>query len=118
MPASGLFLLVVGIMVALLALALLQKALRSKQLELPYEKADELFSAAERQFLIVLDATLGTDYRVFGKVRIGDIAKVKPELGPSARQGALNRIAYKHFDYVVCRRNDLAVVCVVELNDK
>lgn len=34
------------------------------------------------------------------------------------RQGALNRVAFKHFDYVICRAHDLAVVCVVELNDK
>ena len=33
-------------------------------------------------------------------------------------QGALNRVAFKHFDYVICRAHDLAVVCVVELNDK
>jgi Protein of unknown function (DUF2726) len=118
MPVSGFFVLVVIVVVALLALALLQKASRSRKLGLPYEKAEGLFSPAERQFLNVLDAPLGSDYRIFGKVRIGDIAKVKPGLGASARQGALNRIAYKHFDYVVCRRSDLAVVCVVELNDK
>lgn len=28
------------------------------------------------------------------------------------------KIAYKHFDYIVCRTSDLAVVCAVELNDQ
>lgn len=45
-------------------------------------------------------------------------AAVRPGLGNSARQGALNRIASKHVDFVVCRVSDLAVVCAVELNDK
>jgi len=36
----------------------------------------------------------------------------------SARQGALNRVASKHFDFVVCRLGDFSVLCAVELNDK
>src|SRR6516165_9048726 len=43
---------------------------------------------------------------------------VKPGLGKSTRQGALNRIASKHFDFIVCRANDLSLICAVELNDK
>ena len=80
--------------------------------------AKTLFSAAERSFLGVLDSAVGAEYRVFGKVRVADIAAIKPGLGASASQGALNRIALKHFDYVVCRADDLTVVCAVELNDK
>lgn len=85
---------------------------------LPYEANKTLFSPAERSFLGVLDSALGEEFRVFGKVRVGDIAKVKPGLNRSASQGALNKIAYKHFDYIVCRASDLAVVCAVELNDQ
>lgn len=77
-----------------------------------------LFSPAERSFLGVLDQAVGPEHRVFGKVRVADIATVKPGLGNSARQGALNRIAAKHFDFVVCRASDLSVVCAVELNDR
>ena len=84
----------------------------------PYKRAKTLFSAAERSFLGVLDQAVGAEHRVFGKVRVADIALVKPGLGRSARQGALNRIAAKHFDFVVCRASDLAVVCAIELNDK
>ncbi|MBC7943886.1 MAG: DUF2726 domain-containing protein [Burkholderiales bacterium] len=84
----------------------------------PYQPAKPLFSAAERSFLGVLDQAVGPDHRVFGKVRLADVATVKPGLGNSARQGALNRIALKHFDFVVCRASDLAVLCAVELNDK
>ncbi len=84
----------------------------------PYQPAKALFSAAERSFLGVLDQAVGSEHRVFGKVRVADVAMVKPGLGNSARQGALNRVAYKHFDFVVCRASDLTVVCAIELNDK
>jgi Protein of unknown function (DUF2726) len=84
----------------------------------PYSPRSPLFSTAERSFLGVLDKAVGSEHRVFGKVRVADIAQVKPGLNRSARQGALNKIASKHFDYVVCHYSDLSVVCVVELNDK
>lgn len=99
-------------------------ALKNKQagsvgtIAFPYQPAKILFSAAERSFLGVLDQAVGSEHRVFGKVRVADVAMVKPGLGNSARQGALNRIAAKHFDFVICRASDLSVVCAVELNDK
>ena len=83
----------------------------------PYRPAKTLFSPAERSFLGVLDQAVGTDYRVFGKVRVADVATVKLGLSNSARQCALNRIAQKHFDFVVCGARDLNIVCAVELND-
>lgn len=84
----------------------------------PYVASPALFTAAERRFLGVLEEAVWPEYRVFGKVRIADVAQPRPGLGRGARQGALNRVSGKHFDFVVCRSSDLAVVCVVELDDR
>lgn len=116
---SSLVVLVVLAFVVFVVLA----ALKNKQggassVGFPYQPSKTLFSAAERSFLGALDQAVGAEHRVFGKVRVADVATVKPALGNSARQAALNRIAAKHFDFVVCRESDLAVVCAVELNDK
>ena len=35
----------------------------------------------------------------------------------STRQIALNRINRKHFDFILCRPDDLTVLCAIELND-
>lgn len=112
-----LILLVLGVIV-LLALMKRKPGPDDGSIGYPYQAAGPLFSAAERSFLGVLDAAVGSEYRVFGKVRVADIAKVRPGLGNSARQGALNRVASKHFDFVVCRATDMAVVAAIELNDK
>jgi hypothetical protein len=114
--------IIVLVIVVLIAVAVFA-ALTKKQSDagtvgFPYQPVKALFSPAERSFLGVLDQAVGSDYRVFGKVRIADTASVKSGLGNSARQGALNRIAAKHFDFVVCRASDLSIVCAVELNDK
>lgn len=92
---SSLLLLVAVAFVVLNVLA----ALKKKQggtgvVGFPYQPAKALFSPAERSFLGVLDQAVGPEHRVCGKVRVADVALVKSGLGNSARQGALNRIAY------------------------
>lgn len=85
---------------------------------LSYRRHSALFSAAERSFLGALDLATGRDFRIFGKVRVGDLLAPQDGLGASTRMAALNKINRKHFDFVLCRPNDLSVLCVIELNDK
>ena len=115
---TGIMLFALIATVAIVLAALLGKNKSRKAIGFPYEKHATLFSAAERSFLGVLEQAVGPEHRVFGKVRVADIARVKSGLGKSARRGALNRIAAKHFDFVICRGSDLRVLCVVELDDK
>lgn len=84
----------------------------------PYVLADGLFSPAERSFLGVLDQAVGSDFRVFGKVRVADVVNVAKGTPKSIWQRAFNRISAKHFDYVLCRPTDLKPVCAIELNDQ
>jgi hypothetical protein len=112
-----LILVIVVVVVAGFVAVAGKKAGTGSKVGFPYVPAKALFSAAERSFLGVLDQAVGSEHRVFGKVRVADLAAVKPGLGNAGRQGALNRVAAKHFDFVVCRASDLSVVCAVELND-
>lgn len=115
---SWVFILVILVIVAAVFLAVAGRRSGSgSKIGFPYVPAKTLFSPAERSFLGVLDQVVGPEHRVFGKVRVADLASVKPGSAPSARQGALNRVAAKHVDFVVCRASDLTVVCAVELND-
>lgn len=112
---SVLFVFVIAVVLLVLIIAL-KKGFGS--VSLPYLREPHLFTPAERAFLAVLDEAVGEQYRIFGKVRVADLARVKPGLSKSRRQTALNWVAQKHVDYVVCKRSDLSVVCVIELNDK
>lgn len=115
---SWVFILVIVVIVAAVFLTIAgKKAGTGSKIGFPYVPAKALFSPAERSFLGVLDQAVGSEHRVFGKVRVADLATVKPGLGIGARQGALNRVTAKHFDFVVCRASDLSVVCAIELND-
>jgi len=83
-----------------------------------YTKRPTLLSPAERSFLGVLSLAVGEETQVFAKVRVADV--ITPIKGSSRSQWqiAFNKISSKHFDYVLCDKKDLSVVCVVELNDR
>lgn len=86
--------------------------------EYSYQRRKTLFSAAERSFLGLLDQAVSEKYRVFGKVRVADILTPANGLSGTKRQAAFNRISQKHFDYVLCSKDKLEVIAVIELDDK
>jgi len=114
----NLLLLAVLVIIAIVVLAVLKAKKPANNESLDFEKRGPLFTPAERSFLGVLDQALDSRYRVFGKVRLGDIVKPAKGLTNSKRATAQNRINQKHLDFVVCTAADLAVVGVVELDDK
>lgn len=110
-----LVLIVVAVVVALvIALKLMQSRSGGAA---AFESRDFLFTPAERSFLWVLEQALDSRYRVFGKVRLGDIITPAKALGAGKRTTARNRINQKHVDFVICTANKLALVGVLELDD-
>ncbi len=85
--------------------------------EFPYKKLDVLFSPAERSFLGVLNQAVGKSAQIFGKVRVADVITPKKGMLRSDWQKAFNKISGKHFDFLLCNKEDLSVLCVIELND-
>lgn len=112
------FWIVLVVVIALgVLLGLLKRQGRGEGTDAAYLQQPALFTPAERSFLGVLDLAVGKDFRVFGKVRVGDVLAPKSRMDRGSRQTALNRINRKHFDFVLCRPGDLAVLCAIELND-
>ena len=83
-----------------------------------YKKHKVLFTPAERSFLGVLNQAIEDNAVIFGKVRVADIIKPISGLPRSKWQVLFNKISSKHFDFVVCDKNNLSVLCVIELDDK
>ncbi len=115
----------IWIVIALIALALIfYVALKysnknNHQInQYPYRKLETLFSPAERSFLGVLNQVVADDAYVFGKVRVADVLTPEKEASRKKWQISFNKISGKHFDYILCDKNDLSVLCAIELNDK
>jgi hypothetical protein len=110
---------VLGLLAALVSLAKILLPTRDGGTrEYPFVRCDALMSPAERSFYGVLVQAAAGRYAVFGKVRLGDIVKTMPGLSASSRASAFNRIACKHVDFVLCDPRSLAIMAVVELDDK
>ena len=84
----------------------------------PYEKQKMLLSPAERSFFGVLEQVVGESHRIFVKVRLADLFKVKAGLSNSERMTAFNKIKAKHVDFVICSNESVDVLAAIELDDK
>lgn len=106
------------IAVAVICFLFLLNANKSNRYDdMPYQKIGSLFTIAERSFLGVLTQSVGGELSVFGKVRVADVISTIKGIGAADSQRAFNRISAKHFDFVLCDKNSLTVLCVIELND-
>jgi NAD(P)H-dependent flavin oxidoreductase YrpB (nitropropane dioxygenase family) len=115
--------IILGLLVfALLAILAIKLKLVQNQKEqtsqYPYQKIDGLFSPAERLFLSFLRRAVTENIQVFGKVRVADVIAPKKGLSSKDWQKAFNKISAKHFDFVLCEKNDLSIICAIELDDK
>ncbi|MBR9884403.1 MAG: DUF2726 domain-containing protein [Oceanospirillales bacterium] len=56
----------------------------------------------------VLDSIIDPQHhRLFGKVRVADLLEPEPSRNRSQWQKAFNRTIAKHFDFVICKADDL-----------
>ncbi|MGY0399905.1 MAG: DUF2726 domain-containing protein, partial [Ostreibacterium sp.] len=83
-----------------------------------YHAINLLFTPAERAFLSALELAIADKAYIFAKVRVADILKPQKGLSRSDWQVAFNKISSKHVDYVICSKDEVAILCVIELNDK
>lgn len=106
--------------ILLIALTLFLKYLQSRQpaASLTYSKQQNFLSPAERSFFGVLKLAIGDDLELFSKVRVADVITPQKGMNKSNWQGAFNKISAKHFDFVLCNKDDLSVACAIELDDK
>ena len=83
-----------------------------------FESLKALMSRGELKFFRALEAAVGSQYRVFSKVRLADIVQPAKTSNRSAWYSAFGVIKSKHVDFVVCDPETLEFRLVVELDDK
>jgi hypothetical protein len=110
--------LVLLVIVAVAVIAVLRGRLPAASADEPvFDARKELFTPAERSFIGVLEQAVAGEFKIFGKVRVGDLVQPAKGLSQSRRTSLRNRIQQKHVDFVLCRPDTLEVAGVVELDD-
>ena len=84
--------------------------------ESPYIKNRELFSPAERSLLRLLEQAAGEKYRVLAKVEAAAIVNVKLMSDQGVWLRAVDQISSRNFDFILCDKEYLSVVCAIDLN--
>ncbi|RUO26480.1 hypothetical protein CWE09_07165 [Aliidiomarina minuta] len=109
--------MLIGFIVVLVIIAMMASRLSERYAPYPYKKRQEsFFSATEESFLTLLERACGDEYRIFTKVRLGDVVSVREKgLSRSAQRDAQNKVSSRMLDYVLCDRSNMRVVGVIEL---
>lgn len=102
----------------LLLLGLVFLVARNTRTRYPYRQRAQLFTPAEWRFLQALHAAMPEELLVFGKVRVADVLQPEKGLDRSTWQRSFNKIAGKHFDFVLVDADSGQMRCAIELNDR
>lgn len=101
---------------ALIVVSVLRK--RARRTAGAYELLPGILSQGEMAFYRALLVAVAEGYVIVPKVRVADVLKVAGSVQRKRQTAAFNRIAMKHFDFVLCDPRTLAFVCAIELDDK
>jgi len=82
---------------------------------IPFLPAASLLSPAERSFFEVLRQCVGQEFHIFVKVRMEDVLSL-PD-GTLSRHSWSGRVRQKHLDFVLCDRERICPVLLIELDD-
>ncbi|MHB8626541.1 MAG: DUF2726 domain-containing protein [Aggregatilineales bacterium] len=81
-----------------------------------YRKVNSLLTFQERKFYYtVLLQEVGSHYRIYPKVRLGDLIRVANN--PKDKRNHEAQLWCKHIDFVVCNGNTLEPLLAIELDD-
>lgn len=79
------------------------------------QRKSRLFSVSERKFFESLSDALDYDYHIFAKVGVLEIIDKGPQMGKARFRRLQKELHSERFDYVVCKKSDLSVSAVIEL---
>ncbi|MBT8114075.1 MAG: DUF2726 domain-containing protein [Arenicella sp.] len=115
---SGTAITIVGL---LIGLALIEVFVVSRRHISKYsfalQRRSKMLSPAEKNFFECLENALGDEFYVFAKVAMLDAVEAKPAAGYFESRRIKKRLKGERFDYVLCKKHDLSIFGVVELEN-
>lgn len=79
------------------------------------QRKSRLFTPAERSFFECLMPALSDDFYIFIKVPFLDVLGPRPSASSAEIAKIAKRLRGEHFDYVLCKKSDLGIFGVIEL---
>lgn len=110
--------LILFALISLIAIvAVLASRLTDNSFPFPFDSKPAVYTAAEKNFLNLVESALGPEYRVLNRVALADIVNIRRGVSKKATQSALKSANSKYLDFVICQRSTMKLLGAVDLVD-
>ena len=83
----------------------------------PFDRKTALFTPAEKNFQNLVEQAMGSRYRIINRVKLADIVSIRNGVSNRAGQTATNNANSKYLDFVICERDSMKLLGVIDLVD-
>lgn len=90
---------------------------RPNNFETVLQRRGRFLTTAENNFFECLSNALSEDFHIFTKVAMLDVMEPSPAVGLLRSKKIRNRLTSECLDYVLCKKQDMSIFGVVELED-
>jgi hypothetical protein len=97
--------------------AVLANRLTNNNYPFPFERKHTVFTPAEKNFQNLLELAVGLNYRVINRVCLIDMITIRRGVSKKARQTATIQAKNKYLDFVICDKNSMELLGVIDLVD-
>ncbi len=110
--------LILFAMISLIVIVtLLASRLNDNSFPFPFDKKETIFTPAEKNFQNLVEQAMGSEYRVINRVKLSDVVAIRSGVSNKAGQVAAKNADKKYVDFVICDRNSMKLLGVIDLVD-
>ena len=110
--------LILFAMISLIVIvALLASRLNDTSFPFPFDSKSAVFTPAEKNFQNLVEQAVGSKYRVINRVKLADIVTIRKGVSNRASQTAISNAQNKYLDFVICKRDSMKLLGVIDLVD-
>ncbi len=103
------------LMALLICISVIAIKFNNERIEFPFSVKRQLFTAAERQFLTLIEHAVDGEFRVISRVRLIDLLSLRKDANQKIAKSALLRAGSKQVDFVLCNKADMTPVMAIDL---
>ncbi|TWX69284.1 DUF2726 domain-containing protein [Colwellia sp. C1TZA3] len=110
--------LILFTMISLIVIVgVLASRLNDNSFPFPFDRKTALFTPAEKNFQNLVEQAMGSRYRIINRVKLADIVSIRNGVSNRAGQTATNNANSKYLDFVICERDSMKLLGVIDLVD-
>lgn len=97
----------------LIVMALGVTKLTAQEVNVPFKRKQNLFTPTERQFISLLETSVGHEFRILCRVRLSDV--LSPSGSDKKGKVATAKAQTKQLDFILCEKETMRPVAAIDL---